>query len=452
MILGLGFALVAALTVGGGCLDGSKRGGVADTSAADTAAPAADSAAPDTTTPSDSAVTGDTAPASDVVVGPPSRDPLTCALAHETCSGLMGRTCYFGDGCEGLPDCPISGCGSGGPEIDWVLFGWDLCQAPWVVLGDASGRLETTEITGDAPYLSPIRFTVLLDGAPTTTCELFELPTGAIRYQLSCFNAAGTLEFAAVLEDFEQGCPECPEVGGCYALEGADVLCAQLGTCPTPPTRLFIEPSGRCAARVLLEGPLLAEPLPAWVSHDGVLTLGRRWDVSAPSCSFPPTDGGGLGPAVCTLRAADGSVSTVTGVSKLTPASAGSCAIPECVLVETCEAAEIGDDCTNGVCTCGAGPACTLPLVCGVKADGQPGCVHETLWKDPRACFSADDCQPCLAGQAPSCCDEILDGSALDAVNTLHACPTCCSCSQPCTGVSIPKSVTCTGGQCRYEW
>lgn len=386
----------------------------------------------------------------DAIEGPPDWDSLECPLAWETCAPVMPG-CYFSEECPELDDCPISGCGTDGPEVESIVFGHDQCGVPWVELREASGRLTThpwRELAG--PYETPIFFDVLLDGVPTTQCEIVGLPTGAIRYQLTCRDG-GEVAYMAVLEPMDYwGCDPCEDVSGCYELETPPILCNAILPCPTPPSRARIAMTQECSFSLRLEEPP-AQEVRGWVSSGGLLTFSAQIAGEGVSCTLQ-RDGDTFGPAVCIVPSSLGG-GILRAEGYLTPLDDAECALPECILDATCEALRIGDECREGICRCDGEPACTEGHVCA-PGSGAPGsCAPEELWDDARACTEDADCRTCLAGEIPACCDQIIDGSALDAVNVFHDCPTCCTCEQSCEGVTAPADVECgPGGRCRYVW
>ena len=394
-----------------------------------------------------------------VVEGPPDWAALPCALAWETCAPVFPG-CWAGEDCPAPADCPITGCGTDGPAVERVVFGVDACGVPWVDLVEPSGRLATRPWTdGASPYPSRFHFDVLLDGAPTTRCSIEDLPTGAIRYQLLCFEPDGTPAYAAVLEP-DAGCPPCADPAGCYALDAPPILCTALLPCPEPPERARVEASaGGCTATLRLEEPPGPLALPAWTSTRGFLTLSTlvgdplEGDPAVPraTCTLAPA-ADGYGPAVCTLVQGGQLSSFGLDLRAVRDEDDPTCALPECVLDTSCEQRRVGDRCREGACTCAGGPPCGEGTVCAPESGVPGGCVPTPLWDDPRACFADDDCRRCLADAPPACCDQLIDGSALDAVNVFHDCPTCCTCEHACEDVLPPGDVACEQGRCQYRW
>ena len=380
------------------------------------------------------------------VEGPPNWDDLDCALFWESCTPLFPG-CYFTEGCDEVPDCPISGCGTDGPAVEAVLFGLDACGVPWVELREPSGRLTTRPWRASAEgYGAPFEFDVLLDGEPTTHCSFAELPTGAIRYQLMCYEADGALAYAAVMEGEEAADgPACDDAGGCYRVEAPPILCNALLPCPAAPERARVEMGAGCSVTLRFEEePAL--PFHGWLSRSGFLTFNLSGDMGGARCTLD-FDGDDYGPAVCTTQG--GSLALDLGLVRIADAT---CALPDCVLDSTCARSRAGDRCEGGVCTCDGGPTCGDGTVCAPESEADEACVPTALWDDPRACRTDADCQACLAGTDPVCCDQLVDGSALDAVNVFHPCPTCCTCSLSCEGVVAPSSVVCRSGRCGYRW
>jgi hypothetical protein len=403
-------------------------------SGADTAAD--DDPGPDTASPRDSG------PA-DVPIAPPTGG-LSCPLQWEECLGAFPG-CYMAP-CEEVASCPVTGCGNDGPQLQWVVHGQDLCGNGWVVLGDDEGRLGVADVGGTG--YEGMDFTLTLDGEPHGRCSIMGLPTGAIRYQMSCVDLDGERMSATVLEEGWQGpCGQCQDSSGCYELRAAPIACMTILPCPEMPDQVRIDGDG---CRVVLR--LEAEPAPGidgWISHAGIFTL-RATGANVPSvhCSLPRT-AEGFGPAVCTMGQGAPPMEIDAHLVRV-PDDA--CPLPQCISEQTCKLLEIGDRCKDGACTCEGNPACGEGTVCVPRKGAPGGCGPERLWRDPRACISDADCLECLAGQQPACCDEIIDGSALDAVNYLHDCPACCSCSQSCEDVVAPTSVSCRSGRCTYGW
>ncbi len=388
-------------------------------------------------------------PTGDAGAQPPP-DGLSCPLQWEECLGAFPG-CYM-EPCDDFAPCPVTGCDTDGPVLNYVLHGRDLCGNGWVVLGDDEGRLGVSDVGVDG--YEGMTFTLLLDGEALGRCSIMGLPTGAIRYQMECLDSAGERFSATVLEESWGGpCPQCEDSSGCYELQASPINCLTIMPCPEVPDRISIEAGTGgfrtpCSVTLRFE----AEPAPAiggWISHAGILTL-RASGANAASvhCSLPPT-AEGFGPAVCMMGSGGEPMELDAHLVRVPD---DPCALPQCISEQTCEILEIGDSCQGGDCRCEGNPACDEGTVC-VPGRGAPaGCGPEPMWRDPRACEKDADCLECVAAQQPVCCDELIDGSALDAVNYLHDCPACCSCSQSCEDVVAPTSVSCRSGRCTYGW
>jgi hypothetical protein len=348
------------------------------------------------------------------------------------------------DPCPDLTECTIAGCSADAPDVVAVIWGGDFCGGAWVnlVVADGTGRVRAVDAQAADPY-GEVTFTVELDGQATTECSLVGLPTGAIRYQLVCFEG-DTSVYAAVLEDMgAPGCQPCPDATGCYDIDAPPVIC-DFPPCPAFPERGHIE-GGGCRADIRIE----EEPAPSlrgWVAHDGTLSVTAEETADSPSvvCSLPSTETGGFGPAVCIF---DGTETPVEVDLALSPTGTAECALPQCVSAATCELLRIGNACTQGACSCNEGAAC----LDGEACSDEYGCVAVEMLDGPRVCTDDADCKPCLVGANPACCDQFYDGSALEAVNVYHACPDCCTCELAC-GSDIPSvtGIHCVGGRCEY--
>lgn len=271
-----------------------------------------------------------------------------CPLSFEECLGPHPG-CYF-DECEGLAECPITGCDTNPPELSYVIHGADLCEDAWVVLGDATGRLEARDVVRALPW-GLVTFTAYLDGVARSTCRIEGLPTGAVRYQMTCDDMTGVPVHASVLE-ISSSCPECPDLSGCYDIEAPPLICDPF-SCPEVEV-LRIRSTGGCGFQIdidQLSTPLLA----GWISHDGILTFGYAFTGgggirggTALTCSLSPTDDG-FGPAICRLFS-DGEETTLSYDTSISLRTEPDCPLPECVRARTCEIAGLGEECVDGMC------------------------------------------------------------------------------------------------------
>ena len=245
-----------------------------------------------------------------------------------------------------LTDCSIAGCGPDVPGIDHLIHGGDYCDNAWVVLGDASGRIEARDLVRETLY-GEYSFTTYLDGDPVSYCNVHGLPTGAIRYQMMCDDPSGETIYAAVLETGP--CPDCRDVQGCYEVENDDIICLVVG-CADPIDKVEIRARGGDGCRVYLRADTASiQTLSGWVSYDGVLTLGYdRYGSEPLNCTFE-NDGDGFGPALCRFGRGDGAETFELDIF-LTPIDDEPCDLPECVLDESCVRSNLGERCVDGEC------------------------------------------------------------------------------------------------------
>ena len=271
-------------------------------------------------------------------------EPEGCVRRWEECLVPIPG-CWMHE-CPELTDCSIAGCGPDVPGITHYMHGGDFCDNDWIVLGDASGRIEARDVVHSTPY-GDVTFTTYLDGDPVSYCHVNGLATGAIRYQMTCNDLDGAAIHAAVLE--MGPCPSCPDIDGCYEVDNADIICILLGcTDPIEEVQLRVRPGDGC--RVDLRADILStRVMSGWVSYDGVLNLGfNQYGLDPLFCTLPVSDDG-FGPALCRYGHGDGA-ETYTIEVYLTRTGEESCELPECVIDESCQMAGVGEDCVNGEC------------------------------------------------------------------------------------------------------
>ena len=269
---------------------------------------------------------------------------VDCVLQWEECL-VPYPGCWMSE-CPELTECSVAGCGSDVPDIDHLIHGGDFCGNTWVTLGDASGRVEARDIVRDSPY-GEFSFTTHLDGEPATICQVHGLPTGAIRYEMTCDDLDGEPVHAAVLE---QGpCPDCPSVEGCYAIEADSVICGFM-PCPDQAEQVQILASGSTGCRLTMRFDTTSIPtFGGWVSYEGVVTLGyNQYGTDSVTCTFS-NSGESLGPALCRMGNGEDAETMAIDIF-LTPTGEELCDLPECVFDESCQRANLGESCVDGEC------------------------------------------------------------------------------------------------------
>lgn len=327
------------------CDDHSSGGEASGADATDTVVPFPDFGFEDASDtvdePAPDLLTDPTSDATPVdVSGPP--DPLDCPLQFEECLQLIPG-CYE-EPCPDFEGCPLTGCDTDPPDVEYLMHGSDYCGDFWIELGDPTGRLEARDAEMTTPYGGG-SFSVNLDGEPTTTCNYVGLPTGAIRYQMNCSDSAGQVVHASVLEVGEN-CP-CPNLAGCYSVEAEQIICDP-GPCPPTIDVLRIDQTGSCRVWLVVDEARIFTAS-GWVSSDGILTLDMRYtDAPFNVCSLINVDGV-LGPAICHVGTGDDAVIILIDVT-LTPIGDDSCELPECISDESCQRASLGETCVDGVC------------------------------------------------------------------------------------------------------
>lgn len=269
-------------------------------------------------------------------------EPLDCPLQFEECLQLIPG-CYE-EPCPDFEGCPLTGCDSDPPDVEYLLHGSDYCGDFWIELGDPTGRLEARDAEMTTPYGGGA-FSAYLDGELMTTCEYVGLPTGAIRYQMTCSDSAGQIVHASVLEVGEN-CP-CPDLSGCYAVEAEQIICDP-GPCPPTIDLLRIEQTSSCRVWVVVDEARIFTAS-GWVSMDGTLTLDMRYADSPFNVCSLINDGGALGPAICHVGTGDDAAIVPIDVT-LTPTGDDSCDLPECISDESCQRASLGETCVDGSC------------------------------------------------------------------------------------------------------
>ena len=267
-----------------------------------------------------------------------------CVMQWEECLVPLPG-CWMSE-CPELTECTIAGCDPEAPGIYHLIQGGDYCGNGWVVLGDATGRIEARDIVRHSPY-GELSFTTYLDEDPQTTCNVVGLPTGAIRYQMTCNDLDGEAVYAAVLETGP--CPDCRDVAGCYAVEADPIICGFM-PCPDRVEKVQILSSGGDGCRVSMRFDTASMTLIyGWVSYDGVLTLEyNRYGEDSFACTFENT-GDSFGPAICRSGHGEGATTMELDIS-LTRTDEDLCELPECVLDESCQMSNLGETCVDGHC------------------------------------------------------------------------------------------------------
>lgn len=241
----------------------------------------------------------------DAALPPPG--PPACPATYAFCGDLRPG-CWGGEEC---PACPMLGCDSPlvSPTAMEVLP--QDCGGVRLHLLGGDPRLAVANVAlRDELIPYAYRFDVLLAGRPEAWCTLEELPTGALRYAVHCYQNHAWIS-ANVLEPGprETCATACPQVVGCYELRSDGTV--QPGMLPPIDVLwIFLEQSW-CSLHALIElapGALLT----GWVEPDGTIDLWGEIPTGRIACFSIPQDGS-YATISCTAHQNDGSDITATG-------------------------------------------------------------------------------------------------------------------------------------------